>query len=200
MLNFREYTLLCSLSEAEGKTCVFAFGRMNPVTKGHLKLMEKMVSEARKRNCTAILFLSHSQDSKKNPLGYSEKIRFARLAAPSGLKVLESPAKNVFDCLAALGATGYKNVIMVAGDDREADYSRYEKYIKDMGLDSLKVISAGARRGGGSLDNVENISASRLRELALQGNESDFIKYSALYNKPAEAKKMYQATRKGLGK
>ena len=199
MLNFREYKMLCSLSEAEGKTCVFAFGRFNPVTKGHLKLMEKMVQEARKHSCTAILFLSHSQDSKKNPLSYQDKLKFVRAAAPNGLQVLESPAKNVFDALASLGATGYKNVYFVAGEDRETEFKKFDKYKSDFGLHNIYIISAGARKDGGSLDNIENVSATRLRELASQGNEADFIKYSALSNKPQDAKKMYLATRKGLG-
>lgn len=198
MLSFQDFYNIRMMCEASGKACVFAFGRFNPPTKGHLKLMDIMVQEARKHSCPALLFLSHSQDSNKNPLPYKEKLDFVRKAAPSGLTVVESPAKNVFDCLANLGATGYKVVWFIAGDDRGTEYQKFEKYKKDFGIDEIHIVSAG-KRGQGSLDNVENISATELRKMAKDGNEIDFTGLCALYSKPAEATKLYKATRKGLG-
>ena len=62
------------------KKVVIAFGRMNPPTVGHEKLVTKIKSVARKNRATPLLYLSHSQDKKKNPLSYEDKIRLAKKA------------------------------------------------------------------------------------------------------------------------
>ena len=200
MLSFTDFIKYKTLKEAFGsKAVVFAFGRFNPVTQGHKKLMDIMVQEANKRNCAAMLFLSHSQDSKKNPLPYQDKIRFVRAAAPSRLSVVESPARSVFDALGSLGSLGYTTVYFIAGDDRSGEYAKFQKYKSDLGIENIEIVSSGARGTGADLSNVENVSATKLRELAALGKEEEFIKFSALADKPQEAKKMYLATRKGLG-
>ena len=97
------------------KTVVFSFGRMNPMTNGHEKLAEKLKSEASKRNADAKLFLSHSQNSKKDPLDYATKLRFARKAF--GAIVQKSSAKVIFQVLEELNGK-YDNIVMVVGSDR----------------------------------------------------------------------------------
>ena len=96
MLSFKEY-----LTEDKNlKTVVLAFGRMNPPTIGHKKLMEKIVSVAKKENADAKLYLSHSQDAERNPLSYEEKIKFAKLMGVKGLEVVSSPLRTIYQVVA----------------------------------------------------------------------------------------------------
>ena len=50
------------------KTAVFAFGRFNPPTIGHEKLINAVIAVNQRERGTAFIYGSHSQDSKKNPL------------------------------------------------------------------------------------------------------------------------------------
>ena len=82
------------LDEAvSGKTAVVTFGRMNPITIGHEKLVNKVVSEAASRKAVPMVFLSHSSDPKKNPLSYNNKIKFAQQAF--GKVVISSKARTI---------------------------------------------------------------------------------------------------------
>ena len=79
------------------KKIVLAFGRMNPPTTGHQKLVNKIKSVARKHRATPALYLSHSQDKKKNPLSYDDKVRFATKAF--GNIVTQTPARYYYRCI-----------------------------------------------------------------------------------------------------
>jgi len=63
------------INEAKGNTAVFSFGRMNPPTVGHGKLIAKVVSVAKKEKATAMIFPSKTEDSKKNPLSFKMKVK-----------------------------------------------------------------------------------------------------------------------------
>ena len=78
------------------KKIVLAFGRMNPPTFGHEKLVQKGEAEAQKAGASFRLYLSHSQ-GKKDPLSYDEKVKFARLAF--GKSVTYSAARNIVEIL-----------------------------------------------------------------------------------------------------
>ena len=69
LLHFTDYFFLRE-SKEDRCAAVLSFGRMNPPTIGHQKLMKKIVEVAQKENASPMLFLSHSQDKKKNPLSY----------------------------------------------------------------------------------------------------------------------------------
>ena len=102
MLSFKEY-----LEESKKlKTVVLAFGRMNPPTIGHKKLMEKIVSVAKMENADAKLSLSHSQDAERNPLSYDEKIKFVKLMGVKGLEVVSSPLRTIYQVVAEQGKDG----------------------------------------------------------------------------------------------
>ena len=58
------------------RTAVLAFGRMNPPTRGHQLIIDKINDTARMYGGTPMLFLSHSNDSKKNPLSYDIKLQW----------------------------------------------------------------------------------------------------------------------------
>ena len=64
------------------KTVVFTFGRFNPPTTGHIKLIEKIVKTAKQYSADYRIFLSRSQDAKKNPLKLKDKVKYLKLSVP----------------------------------------------------------------------------------------------------------------------
>ena len=76
-MKFREFIV-----EEKEKTTVFAFGRMNPPTTGHAKLVDKVHSLAKEHKADHLIVLSHSQDPAKNPLSPEQKLKHARRFFP----------------------------------------------------------------------------------------------------------------------
>lgn len=181
-----------SLREGKEDTAVLSFGRMNPPTIGHQKLMKKLIKEGG----VPMLFLSHSQDTKKNPLSYQEKLNFVRSNAPSGLRVVDSPARTIYEAIDTLVAQGFVNIIVICGSDRVEEFSKIEKYKEKMGFSSFKVISSGERDADS--DNLENsISASKMREYAKEEDFDNFAKGAGCSK--SLVKDMYAAVRRGMG-
>ena len=151
------------LEEAAGGTAVFGWGRMNPITSGHEKLVNKIRAVARKENGTPVVFLTHSQDAKKNPLSYDDKVMLAKKAF--GSIIQKSKSKTIIQAMQELQKK-YKNVILVAGSDRISEFeSLLNKYNgKDYTFDSIKIVSAGERDA--DADDVSGMSASKMREAA----------------------------------
>ena len=161
-----------SFSEATTDTAVVTFGRMNPPTVGHLALVEKMLSISLDERAQPLIFLSHSYDPKKNPLAYEEKLSLVKKAFGEEF-VAESDARNMFDMLKEVNQR-FKNVIIVVGEDRIKDLERITSTYngKDFHYESMKVINAGLRDPDS--DGIEGMSASKMRELAVEGNLTQF--------------------------
>jgi hypothetical protein len=153
------------------KKVVFTFGRMNPITIGHQKLVDKIISTAKREKADAKVFLSHTQNNKKDPLNYAEKIRFARKAF--GRVIEQSNSKTIIQILQELEKK-YTDIILIVGSDRVNEFSGLvNKYNgKDYNFDSIEVISAGARDPDAV--GVEGMSASKLRALAIEGDFDTF--------------------------
>lgn len=183
-----------TLKEASGKTAVFAWGRMNPITVGHEKLVNKVLEIARKFKADPMVFLSHTQDPKKNPLSYNDKLSLAKTAFGSIIK--SSNSKTIIDIMKQLQSQ-YDNVILVAGQDRINEFQALlTKYNgKDYNFDSIQVVSAGERDP--DADDVTGMSASKMRALALQGDQAAFRK--GLPKKlQSDAEDVYKLVRAGL--
>lgn len=183
-----------TLKEASGKTAVIAWGRMNPITVGHEKLVNKVLELSRKSKADPMVFLSHTQDPKKNPLSYDDKLRLAKTAFGGIIK--SSPSKTIIDIMKQL-QDQYDNIILVAGQDRinefQALLSKYNG--KEYNFDSIQVVSAGERDP--DADDVTGMSASKMRALALQGDQAAFTK--GLPKKlQAHAEDVYKLVRAGM--
>ena len=172
---------------------VFAFGRMNPPTIGHEKLAMKVASEAKKRRAMPHIFLSHSQDKKKNPLTYNQKIMYATKAF--GKMVTKSSARTIIQVMQDLQKMGHTEVVLVAGSDRVTDFKNLlEKYNgKDYTFDKIEVISAGARDPDAS--GVEGMSGTKLRGLAQSGDFDTFKQGLASKLSDGDKKKIYNIIR-----
>ena len=155
------------------KKVVLSFGRLNPITVGHEKLANKIKAVAKSEKATPQLYLSHSQDSKKNPLSYDEKYKLARRAF--GPMVQKSRARTIIEVLKELD-NQFDEVIVVVGSDRTREFetllNRYNK--RDYEFDSIRVVSAGDRDP--DADDVSGMSASKMRAAAIEGDFDSFKK------------------------
>jgi len=106
----------------EEKSIYFTFGRMNPPTIGHGKLLDALASKAGRSPYR--VYVSQSQDKKKNPLQYKDKIKHARKMFPKHARSIVSnkKVKTIIDVLATLYDEGYRNVSVVVGADRLSEF------------------------------------------------------------------------------
>ena len=182
---------LRELFEAPKKVAVAAFGRMNPPTIGH----EKLVKAVMKQQGDHYIFLSQTQKPKDNPLPFDIKLDFAKKFFP-GVNVGHPTVRTPIQMLQMLEKLGYTDVIYVAGSDRVASFDKlFNDYNgKEYNFDSITVVNAGERDP--DADGAEGMSASKMRQAAAEGNLEAF---SQGVPKPDLAQKMYDAVRKGMG-
>ena len=188
----------------EEKTVYFTFGRMNPPTIGHEKLLDKLSQSAGKNPYK--VYLSQSQDSEKNPLAYKDKVKIARKMFPRHARqiMLDPSVKNVFDIAKKLYDEGYKNVAMVVGSDRLREFDvllkKYNGKKAKHGFynfQKITVVSAGERDP--DADGAEGMSASKMRSAASSDDFAQFSQGLPKAVKNADAKKIYNSVRSGMG-
>lgn len=194
------------LLEEYNKTAVLGFGRLNPPTIGHLKLVDTIKDTASTIGGEPMLYLSHSQDSKKNPLSYEEKVKWCKKAF--GDVVKESNARTIVDVIKEVYNNGYTNLVYVGGEDRiggEEDITnvllKYNGQPNKSGevlynFDSIDFINAG-NRNSSSNDLSERASASLARKLVQEGNFEEFKQIVPF--KEDEAEELYNVLSKELG-
>ena len=107
-----------ALSEQRGDAVVFTFGRFNPPTSGHEKLIDAVKRIAKRTRAEHRIYPSHSVDPKKNPLTHSEKIKYMRKFYRGANVVDDKSATSPFHAAKAISDQGYKHVILVVGGDR----------------------------------------------------------------------------------
>ena len=173
------------LKEDDRSTAVFAFGRFNPPTIGHEKLIQKVQSVAEKVNGKAFIFLSHTDGTAKDPIDFTTKLSYLRQHFQSDPKLSfgDIRANTIIKVMKVLEQEGRTKVIMVAGDDRVMQFknllNQYNGKPTKAGnveytFDSIDVVSAGQRDP--DADDVTGVSASKARELAMKGQEHEFSK------------------------
>ena len=153
---------------------VFTFGRLNPPTVGHEKLVNKVKQVAKRLNAEPHVYLSHSQNSKKDPLNYNQKFKYAKQAF--GNIVTKSNARTVIQIMQELEKMNHKDVVMIVGSDRVQEFrTLLNKYNgKDYNFNSIKVVSAGERDP--DAEGVSGMSASKMRAAVSAGDTSLFMK------------------------
>jgi hypothetical protein len=184
------------LSEKAGSAVVISFGRLNPPTSGHEKLVNKVKSVAKKQGADAQIYLSHSADKKKNPLPYKDKFKFAKKAFGSVIK--KSNARTIMQVLSELD-NSYDEVYIVVGSDRISEFSKLvNKYNgKDYNYNKIELVSAGERDP--DADDVSGMSASKLRSLAANGEYDEFLTGLPSKLNDRDSKSMYDIIRKNMG-
>src|SRR5210317_2016874 len=163
----------------EGKSVAFTFGRFNPPTIGHEKLINKVKSQSTN---DYKIYLSRSQDTKKNPLSPRDKLNVMKDMFPTHAKNIElNPTNMVLDLATDLYNQGYTDVTMVAGSDRVREFEGILKKYNDVksrhgyyNFDSIKVVSAGERDP--DAEGATGMSASKMRDAAAKGDLKSFEK------------------------
>lgn len=188
----------------EEKTVFFTWGRMNPPTIGHEKLLTVLSRKA--GNNPYFVYLSQSSDPKKNPLSYKDKIKVARKMFPRHARriMLDMKIKNLFDLLTKLYDMGYKNVTMVVGADRINEFDiLIKKYNAKKGkhgfynFRNINVVSAGDRDP--DAEGATGMSASKMRAAAGKGDFTSFSQGLPKTFSNADAKNLFNTVRKGMG-
>ena len=108
--------------EAKSKTAVFTFGRFNPPTIGHQKLLQAVLRTAKREGGKPLIFGSQSQDRKKNPLSYKTKMKYLAKMFPKEMRgqSLAGELKTAIDI--AVKLNDYDRLVMVVGSDRVSDF------------------------------------------------------------------------------
>ena len=175
-----------------------AFGRFNPPTTGHQKLLDTVASSSDEDDY--IIVPSRSNDPKKNPLDAKTKVSVMKKMFPkhSGKIVDDENNRTIFDVLKKAHTDGYAGVRIVGGSDRVSEFEKltnnYNKKLYD--FDSIEVTSAGDRDPDS--DNVEGMSASKQRKAAAEGDLESFMKGVPSSMKEVDAKNLYKMIRKGM--
>ena len=189
--------------EDDRSTAVFAFGRFNPPTIGHKKLLDTLESTAQKANGKAYLFLSHKQNNKTDPLTHKEKSDYLKMFYPT-VAIGDPAVKTIIQALQKIQAEGRTRIIMIAGSDRVGEFEKllnqYNGKPDKAGnelykFDDIKVLSAGERDP--DQEGATGASASKARELANKGQEHEFSKIIMGGN---TGKKLYDIIQDRLGK
>ena len=169
------------LIEAKGDTAVFTFGRFNPPTTGHEKLINA-VAKQQKKNAGSKMYVypSHSQDAKKNPLPHAKKIAYMRKMFPRYKStIVAAKPRTAIEVAVELHKKGHKALVMVVGSDRVQEFQKLLDTYNGVdgrhgyyGFDNIEVISAGERDP--DAEGVEGMSASKMRAAAADGDYNSF--------------------------
>jgi len=191
------------LEEQKEKHAVLAFGRMNPPTVGHAKLVDKVKEVAKEVGGTHHVVISHSQDAKKNPLSAQDKLKHAKRFFPdTNLSTSDKEHPTFLQHAAKLHKAGATHLHMIAGSDRVDEYktklAQYNGKHKGAlyNFKHITVHSAGERDP--DAEGVSGMSASKMRGHAETGNFKEFKKGIPKHVAPEHAKELYHDVRKGM--
>ena len=175
------------------------FGRFNPPTIGHEKLLQ--AAEKAAQGGDFKIYPSRTQDPKKNPLDPDMKVSYMRKMFPKYEEqiVNDSEMISIFNVLTTAYEEGYKNVNIIVGADRQAEFENLaNKYNKDLyDFKQIRVISAGVRDA--DAEGVEGMSASKMRKAVMDDDFEAFKKGTPKGINDGETRTLFDAVRAGMG-
>ena len=193
------------MTEEKGDTAIFTFGRFNPPTLGHEKLVIAVANVARREGGEYFVYPSHTQDPKKNPLDQTTKVRYMKKMFPKHKEnIIISTGKTALEIASELHDKKYTNLVMVVGSDRVKEFqSMLDRYNGDENkahgfydFDTIKVVSAGERDP--DAEGVSGMSASKMRQSAVEGDFKTFRSGIPSSLNDKDTKKMFNDIRKGM--
>jgi len=188
-------------TEETNKSFAFTFGRFNPPTIGHEKLIRTVASQGMDYK----IFLSRSQDTVKNPLSPSDKLKYMTLMFRNyASHIMVMPSNMVLELATKIYNMGYRNVTMVVGSDRVAEFKSILKRYNDeknrhgyYNFEKINIISAGERDP--DEEGVTGMSASKLRDYARRGDLKNFKRGIPGNLTDKQQKELFFDVRKGMG-
>lgn len=185
-------------SEATSETLTVAFGRFNPPTVGH----EKLLSAAKKASAGGDLkiYPSRTQDPKKNPLDADMKISFMKKMFPDYEEniINDDEMRSIFNVLVTASEKGYSAVNIVVGSDRQSEFENLAtKYNGELyNFELIRVISAGVRDA--DAEGVEGMSASKMRKAVIDDDFESFRKGTPKSLDDGDTQSLFNAVRTGM--
>lgn len=190
-----------------GKHAVMTYGRMNPPTTGHLKLIDKVKEVAAKNKASHHVIVSHTQDAKKNPLSPEQKVKHLKRYAPdTNIEKASKEHPSIFHHAEKLHKQGVTHLHVVVGSDRVKEFkdslNKYNGKPNKEGhtpyhFKKITVHSAGHRDP--DAEGSEGMSGTKMREHAKGGNVKEFRKGVPAHVSDTHAKELMHDTRKGMG-
>lgn len=181
------------------RTFVLVYGRFQPPSLGHELLVKTVLATAKTQSADHAIYLSHSQDAKKNPLSVQDRLTFLKAAFPTA--TFRAGSKSLFSIIPIVKSVskGYDHLIMVGGSDRLSDFQTLlDKYNgKEYSFKSIKVISSGVRDP--DAPRAAGMSGTKLRSAAAKNDLELFSQGVPSSLSKSDTKKMFQAVRDGLG-
>jgi len=181
------------------ETLTVAFGRFNPPTVGHGKLLS--AAKKASQGGSLKIYPSRTQDPKKNPLDPDMKISYMKKMFPDFEKniVNDEEMKSIFDVLTTAGEGGYSNINIIVGSDRQSEFenlaTKYNGELYD--FENINVISAGVRDADAS--GVEGMSASKMRKAVMDDDFESFRKGTPKELDDGDATALFNSVRQGMG-
>ena len=179
-------------------TLTLAFGRFNPPTAGHEKLIQ--AAEKAAAGGDLKIYPSRTQDNKKNPIDPDMKISYMRKMFPNYKdNIINDPQmRSIFDVLVAASEEGYKSVNIIVGSDRLGEFENLAmKYNGDIyNFDEIKTISAGPRDD--EAEGVGGVSSSKQRKAVMDDDFDAFKRGLPKTVKDGDAKALFDAVRTGM--
>ena len=186
-------------TESAEDTATVVFGRFNPPTVGHGKLLSAAKKAAAGGDLA--IYPSRTQDPKKNPLDPDMKISFMKKMFPEYADDIINDAEmiSIFNVLGAAAEGGYKNVNIVVGSDRQSEFDNLaQKYNGELyNFEMINVISAGVRDADSS--GVEGMSASKMRKAVVDDDFAAFRKGTPKELDDGDTTALFDAVRSGMG-
>ena len=180
------------------ETLTVAFGRFNPPTVGHGKLLAAAQKAAQGEDMK--IYPSRSQDPKKNPLDPDMKISFMKKMFPEYEEniVNDDEMRSIFNVLTTADEQGYRNVNIIVGSDRQAEFENLAtKYNGDLyNFENIRVISAGVRDA--DAEGVEGMSASKMRKAVVDGDFDSFRRGTPKELDDGDTQALFDAVRSGM--
>ena len=185
-------------SEETTETLTVAFGRFNPPTVGHGKLLAAAQKAAQGEDMK--IYPSRSQDAKKNPLDPDMKVSFMKKMFPDYAEniINDDEMKSIFNVLTTADEGGYRNVNIIVGSDRQAEFENLAtKYNGDLyNFENIRVISAGVRDA--DAEGVEGMSASKMRKAVVDGDFKAFRSGTPKELDDGDTQALFDAVRAGM--
>ena len=188
--------------EAKERTAVFTFGRFNPPTIGHQKLLQAVQRVSRQKGGKPFIYGSHTKDPKRNPLSHSVKMTYLKEMFPKEMKGYKHDVVKLNTAInVAVHLTEYDHLVMVVGSDRVEDFqklldtyngvdARHGRYE----YQTIEVISAGERDP--DAEGVTGMSASKMRAAAVSG---DYESFKLGCPKGYDCSELFKDVRRGMG-
>ena len=190
-----------------GKHAVMTYGRMNPPTTGHLKVIDKVKEIAKDVGGSHHVVVSHTQDAKKNPLSGAQKIKALKRYSPdTNIEKSSKEQPSIFHHAEKLHKQGVTHLHVVVGSDRVKEFkdslNKYNGKPNKEGhvpynFKKITVHSAGHRDP--DAEGSEGMSGTKMREHAKSSNFKEFRKGVPSHVSDTHAKELMHDTRKGMG-